>query len=149
MFTYQLERPSECQAELEGLLTMHWQELARHKDEIRLSVDWDAYKALELADILHMTTVREDGKLIGYIVIFVAPSLHYKEHVMAKDDVLFLHPDYRGTRAFISLLKFTETYLEKLGVENFYIGVKLSHDFGSILERLGYIAIDKTYEKRL
>lgn len=149
MITYQLERATQCKRELEGLLMMHWEELARHKDEIKLSIDWSAYEALELADILHMTTARDDGKLIGYIVTFVAPSLHYKEHVMAKDDVLFMHPDYRGTRTFIKLLKYTEDYLAGLGVENFYIGMKLAHDFGPLLERFGYVAIDRTFEKRL
>jgi hypothetical protein len=96
-----------------------------------------------------MVTARDEGQLIGYVATIVAPHLHYKDHLMANNDVLFMHPDHRHGRTFTTMLKFTEDYLRDLGVVNFYVHMKVSHDFSSLLERLGYTEIERNFEKQL
>jgi hypothetical protein len=149
MITFQEESAVAIQDELNPLLKLHWKEIARNTDKIKLNVDWSAYKTVEDAGMLHTVTARADGVLIGYIVSMVAPNFHYCDWIMAHCDVLFMHPDYRGGSAFIKMLKFTEAALKKKDVVNFYVHMKLSHDFGSLLERYDYVAIERTFEKQL
>jgi len=149
MITFQEEYASGLKDELLPLLELHWKEIARNKDQIKLNVDWEAYKTIEDSGALHAVTARDDGKLIGYIISMVSPNFHYRDWIMAHCDVLFMHPDYRGNSTFIKLLKFTEKSLQKRGVVNFYIHMKLAHDFGSLLERYDYAAIERTFEKQL
>lgn len=149
MYTYQKERLPDIKDELAPLLSLHWEEIARHRDEIKLNVDWATYLELDALGILHITTARCDGRLIGYVINFVTPHLHYRDWVMANNDILFVHPDYRKGRVFLKLLNYTEQLLADRGVKNLYIHMKTAHDFSPILERLGYTEIERNFEKQL
>ena len=149
MITYQVESLIAARAEFDGLFKLHWAEIARHQDEIKLNIDYDTYQKLEVAGVLHIATARDDGKLVGYIASMVCPNLHYSDHLMANNDVLYIHPVYRSGSTFVKLLRFTEKYLKELGVVNFYVHMKLSHDFSKLLERYGYTEIERNFEKQL
>lgn len=149
MIRYQEESFIGAKEDFAPLLQLHWEEIARHTDTIKLNVDYATYAKLEDAGVLHTVTARDDGKLIGYIISFVAPNLHYKDHVMANNDVLFVHPDYRRGGTFIKMLKLAESLLRKRGVTNFYIHMKITHDFSVILDRMGYTEIEHNFEKQL
>jgi hypothetical protein len=109
MITFQEESAVAIQDELNPLLKLHWKEIARNTDKIKLNVDWSSYKTVEDAGMLHTVTARADGVLIGYIVSMVAPNFHYCDWIMAHCD----------------------------------------DDFGSLLERYNYVAIERTFEKQL
>ena len=149
MITYQVDDFVANRKELEPLFQLHWEEVARHKDTIKLDVDWDTYGVLEDAGILNTITCRDDSKLIGYIVFVVTPNLHYRQVVEAQDDILFMHPDYRGRGCFIKMLQFAEEFLVEIGAHALYINMKTAHDFSPILIRQGYQVMEKKFEKQL
>lgn len=149
MITYQVESVIESRNEFHELFEFHWEEIARHKDTIKLNPDYEAYQRLEEAQVLRVVTARDEGKLVGYIANMVTPNLHYKDHLMATNDVLYLHPDYRRGGTFIRMLDYTEDYLAEIGVINFYIHMKVRHDFSQVLERRGYTEIERNFEKQL
>lgn len=151
-YTYQIEDGGELipSEEMRPLLELHWNEVAGHKDKIKLNPDYEKYRTLAEQDLLCCVTMREDGELVGYFICFVFPHIHYKDHLMAMNDAIFILQEHRkGLTPAVSLIKFMERELRGRGVSKMIMNTKLSHDFGSILTRLGFQAFEKVYDKVL
>ena len=136
MITYQSE--SYFTARDDGLIQMHYDEIALHKEVIPLDPDWNRYDLLEAAQDLACITARDDGKMIGYSVFFLQNHIHYKSTRMAFNDVLYLHPDYRKGRTGIKLIQHSEDHLKWLGIKKVVWHIKKANDFSPILQRMGY-----------
>lgn len=135
--------------EVEPLLELHYQEVALHKEAIPLAPIWEKYRHLEAAGAFVLYAARDAGRLVGYSAFFINEHLHYGSTVVAHNDVIFLHPDVRRGAAGIRLIKFSEQALRERGVRKVTWHVKCQHNFGPILERLGYTAEDTIYGKIL
>lgn len=135
--------------EIQPLLRAHWAEIAQYPD-IPLSPDFDCYKHLEAHGQLRIYTARHSSyALIGYAIYTVSPALHYSNSIQAKQDVLFLQPEHRAGRIGWKLIAFADELLRQDGVQVVYQHVKTDHDFGPLLERIGYRFCDKLYSRRL
>lgn len=129
------------------LLQMHWEEIAHYQD-IKLEPDFGRYTQLEESGAVRCFTARDDAnKLIGYSVFFVRENIHYKSSVQAVQDILFIHPGRRGTG--MRFVKWCDEQLKNDGVQAVYHHVKAAHNFGPMLERLGYQLVDLIYARRL
>lgn len=131
--------------EIKPLLRLHWQEVAHYLD-IELDPDWDFYLT---SPSVRVFTARDDGQLIGYGVFFIGPNRHYKQSIQAVQDILFLHPEYRGGRTGYKLIKFCDEEARKEGAQVIYHHTKARHDFGPLLGHLGYELVDFIYGHRL
>lgn len=141
---------SEAQPDIEVLCVRHWEEIAHNKSLIPLDPDWEKYKQLEAAGMLSVTTARDDvGALVGYQVYLITPHLHYRSSMTAMSDILYLAPEHRQGRLGINLMKHAEQELRNRNVQRVMQNVKLSNDWGRILERLGYKAFERIYAKIL
>lgn len=147
--TYQIESFGGLINEIKPLLQSHYEEIARHRGKIALNPDYDKYRELDRMGFLHGVTVRNEGKLIGYFLSFVIPHLHYKDHIFSSNDVVFVSKEYRKGTIAAKMFKFAEATLKEKGVTKMHVNVKLANDFGSLLERLGYVPIERIYEKIL
>jgi len=147
MITYQVERFENVIDEVKPLLEAHYKEIALHQDKMQLNPDYKQYQGLQDLDILHIVTVRDEGILIGYFVSIIVPHLHYKDHVCANNDILFVAKEYRGSMIGIKMFKYAEKELKKLGVSVISLHTKVHADFGTILERIGYEHVEQTYSK--
>lgn len=147
--TYQQEFLATVRNDIQPLLEQHWEEIALNKDKIKLNPDWDQYELLEYDGKLKGFTARTDGKLIGYFVVIVSTGLHYKDHLFAANDVIFLHKDYRRGYTGIRLIDFAEACLKEDGVSVLTINTKIHQPFDPILERLGYSPIERVHSKYL
>ncbi len=148
MITYQEEFLSGLWDEVMPLLETHWEEIAHYKD-IPLDPDIDVYTAVENLGNSRCYTVRDDGRLVGYVLFFVRGHMHYKMSIQAIQDVLFLLPEYRKGRIGIKFLQWAEEALTAEGVQVIYQHVKTTNKAGELMERLGYELVDKVYAKRL
>jgi GNAT superfamily N-acetyltransferase len=146
--TFQRERASELWGEIMPLLRAHWEEIAHYKD-IELAPNIEAYAKLEAAGVLHCYTARVAGALVGYFVATVVPSLHYRFSLQAHQDVLFVLPEHRRSRVGVGLIRFAEAQMRAAGVQVVQHHMKVAHDFGPLLARMGYEWIEKIYAKRL
>ena len=92
----------------------------------------------------------EDGKLAGYCVFIVRTNPHYAQSLQAAQDVVYVAPWARGTTGQ-RLFAFCEEQLREQGVQAIYHHVKAKPglNFGPLLERRGYEAVDIIYAKRL
>ena len=144
MITYQSEMLNDVAEEIMPLLEMHYQDLAAHKEFIKLAPDWPRYYQMEFMGKLAIFTARDAGKLIGYSVFFLDTLMHYEETRAALNDVLYLHPKYRvglGAITLIRLVKFSEVELKKIAGEEkirILFHIKKKHDFSPAMRRIGY-----------
>ena len=124
--------------EVQPLIELHYEELTLHKQVVKLDPDWNRYKSLADQNMITIITARDKGILIGYSLFFVNSHIHYKNNIMANNDVLYLHPDYRQGRTGLKLIRKCEQVLQEQQVDKIVWHVKYAKDFRQILYRLGY-----------
>ena len=134
--------------EVEPLLEKHWREIA-HDLTIPLEPRWDVYFALQQTGALSFFTARVGGKLVGYAVFFLNFNLHYGSSFQAQQDIVFIEPDFRRGTLGTRLIKYAEEQLKASGVQVVLHHVKQKHNWGPLLERLGYSLVDLIYLKRI
>jgi GNAT superfamily N-acetyltransferase len=147
MITYQQEFLATARPDAQKLLEDHWEEIALNKGKIALNPDWEAYEALESSGKLKIFTARDDDRLIGYFVVIVGINLHYKDHVFAVNDILYLSKEHRKGRTGLKLIKFAEKYLKEDGVSVLSINTKVHKPFDSLMEYMGFNLIERVYSK--
>jgi len=147
--SYQQEFISSVKNDITDLLHKDWSEIEHRKDIRPFNPDWDAYEALEQANMLKIFTVRENDRLVGYHVNIVAPSLHSKGVSQASADVVYLHPDYRKGFTGYKLFKFAEKCLKEDGVNILHLTATEANPIGPLMSKLQYDKIETKYEKVL
>lgn len=148
--TLQVERwadvkPEEC----EPLFAIHWEEVARDKEKIKLEVDREKYTECERLGKFHLVTLRDDGKLVGYFAGFIDTHPHYKSTLFFSTDVYFILPEYRQTRWPLKMFLFMEDSLRLKGVKKMVTITKVHQDHSRLFEWLGWTLTEKVYTKCL
>lgn len=134
--------------EVGPLLEQHWREIA-HDLTIPLSPAWGRYHALQDAGALRIYTARREGELIGYACFIINHNLHYSTSLQALQDVIFVRKDLRRGTLGTRLIKFSEEQLKADGVQVVFHHIKAKHNWGALIERLGYTLVDHLYAKRI
>jgi len=148
-FKVQRETIDQVRGEILPLLDKHWEEIALNKDSIKLNPDWEAYYAIERVGNLGIYTCRKEdtNELVGYFVVIAHQHLHYKDHVFAENDIIYLHPELRNAGVGFKLIEFAENDLKELGVSALHINTKVHQPFDKLLEQMGYNNIERVYGK--
>ena len=146
---FALENLAKVRREIEPLLEEHWKEIALNKEIIKLNPDWRAYAELDSINALRIYTARKEGKLMGYFVILVSRSLHYKDHLFANNDIVFLTKSARRGLTGLKLVKFAVESLQAEGVTKLHVNTKTHQPFDPIMERLGFEEIETVFSKLL
>lgn len=157
MTTYMQERWRDVWSEMSPLWLLHWEEVAIHRDYIKLDPDVAEYQRIEDAGQLQLVAVREAGRLIAYHISFVKPHIHYKPHLHAFVDVYYVLPEFR-VRPLIAkrMFDFAENLWQRRKVQKAYTGTKTwgmspitgkSLDVGPLLEFQGWHQIETVYTK--
>lgn len=149
MIGYNVETVDQCIEELKPLLEAHYEEIAMYKDKIKLNPDYNTYYQLEAHGNLHIVTVRDEGVLIGYYISYIHPNPHYRDHLFAVNDVLFVHPDYRGGTTAYRMIRYAQEKLKELGVSVMMLHMKVAFPFESLCEALGMDKAEYVYSKYL
>lgn len=145
---YQTESIADIWAELMPLLCAHWDELAPWQD-IPLNPDPEFYGAMETAGMLFVYTARVHGVLAGYGIYVMRTHPHSQGSMQAYQDALYVSPAYRHRGLGRGLIEYADQELAKEGAEVVYQHVKKAHDFGRLLESMGYEYVEKIYAKRI
>lgn len=128
-------------------MRLHYEEISAFKD-IPLDPDIASYAKIEEVGALRVFTAREDGgELIGYAVFFIKPNIHYRTSLQALQDILYIHPQKRGFG--MRFIAWCDEQLKNESIQVVYHHVKAKHNFGPMLERLGYGLVDLIYARRL
>jgi hypothetical protein len=136
-------------AELGPLLEKHYLEIAHYQD-IPLDPDFDQYIRMEDIGLVRCFTVRDgNGELKGYAIFFVKKNIHYKSSLQASQDVIFLDQECRKTGQGAKFIDYCDHMLKLENAQAVYHHVKEAHNFGPLLEKLGYKLVDLVYARRL
>jgi|TARA_R110000772_G_scaffold227180_1_gene337831 GNAT superfamily N-acetyltransferase len=146
-FTYKRESFYKVKEEVDELFLKHWEEIALNKDKMKLNPDWDYYELLNSAGYLGVYTVRHYDKLVGYFIVIVKSHPHYKDNLVAVNDIIYIDPDYRKGLVGYRLIKFVEDSLKDLGVDLLVINTKAHKPFDPLLERLNFELAERVYTK--
>lgn len=136
-------------AEVTPLLTAHYEELALNKEHVPLSPIWEKYQVVADNKELFILTCRKAGKLIGYFVGFVQPSLHYSTCLTCSMDIFFISKEYRGGSLGIKLFRAVEKELRLRKVQRWFVGSKEHADASKLFERLKFTKVETYYSKWL
>ena len=147
MITYQVEKYEEILEEILPLYPLHYDEIAMDKEHIPLDPDIGQYLHLEQVGVLHLFTVRDNEKLIGYHKAFIVPHIHFKSTLVAYADLYFLLPEYRKGFTGINFFRILEGKLKELGVKKIYTMTKVHKDNSALFDRLGYTLAEYAYTK--
>jgi GNAT superfamily N-acetyltransferase len=146
----QLENLENCLPEIQGLLPLHYEELAINQDKVPLSPIYDIYIQRERLGQLIFMTMRNEGEMVGYFVGFIAPGLHYSTCLTCTMDIFFIHPDFRGTALpGLKLFRALEKELKVRGVQRWFVGSKVKADASALFERLDFERTEVYYAKWL
>ena len=148
--TAQVESFSICFNEWITLIDCHYDELSLHKDMgIPLSPQFHEYFRRESIGSMLYVTLRSGGILIGYLIGFIAPSLHYHTCLTCMPDIFFIHPEHRGGVGAFRLFRCAERELRRRGVQAWFIGSKNHRDSSRLFRALGFDAVETIHCKWL
>lgn len=142
---FALENLAKVRREIEPLIKQHYDDIALNKDIIKLNPDWEGYARLDNINALRVYTARKDGELVGYFVVIVSKSLHYRDHLFANNDIIFLAKSARKGLTGVKLIKYAIESLAAEGITKLHINTKAHQPFDAILERLNFEEIERVY----
>ena len=102
-----------------------------------------------LPNLLRIFTARKNHELVGYCVLVVSQSLHYKDHIFANNDVVFVLPEYREGMTGYKLIKYAEDYCRENNVSLLNINTKVHLPFDSLMLGMNFELIERIYSKYL
>mgnify|MGYP003120056152 FL=1 len=143
----QEEALTEICEDIKPLIQMHWEQVALNKDKIKLNPDWDEYHRLYNAGNLKIYTARKEHELVGYFIVAVGKNIHYKDHLFANCDIIYVKPDSRAGMTGYKLINFATAELQKIGVSVLNINTKTHLPFDKLLLRMKFGLIERLYSK--
>jgi GNAT superfamily N-acetyltransferase len=149
--TYQVEDWNDYFPEVWPLWIRHYKEVALDQEYISLDPDIDRYQSYADAGQLHILSMRDQGRLVGYHTSIISSHLHYKSTLMAFVDLFYVLPEYRKGMAGVRLFREAERTLKMHGVRRIQTATKLHDglDISRLLARLGYTHAEAAYHKLL
>jgi len=143
------ENLSSVQEDIKPLLIKHWELVALNQGKIKLNPNWEEYARLDAAGKLRIFTARNKEELVGYCVLIIGHSIHYRDHIFANNDVTFVLPEHRSGATGYHLIKFAEDYCIDNNVSLLNINTKVHIPFDKLLLGMGFDLIERIYSKYL
>jgi L-amino acid N-acyltransferase YncA len=147
MISYALEPWDRYYRDCQPLWPEHWDEIAVDKDRMPMRPDVATYQALDAAGRLQIVVVRDDGRMVGYILSVIRPHLHYADVLCGYEDAYFLTKSHRRGMIGVNLIREAIRHMKLVGVQKAFFMTKVALDMGPIFERLGFAKTDIVYSK--
>lgn len=121
----------------EPLFREHYEEVAKNKQVMVLAPDWDRYEEIEDKGLMmaigvwaHYSTHTE---LAGYSVNFLGSHLHYRDLMVAQNDVFFVRRLFRQGTLGAKLLRETRRQAKARGARMVLFHAKENTSFERLL----------------
>jgi len=135
--TYQREAIYQLLPDILPLLEMHHAEVQQLAYGTTLEPDWDQYRQMEQAQLLHIFTARNGDNLVGYDTFIVGPHRHAIGTRVAVSDMTYVLPEHRGFTA-VALMKQSDKALKDSGVGLIVRNAQCNTKQNLLLEKMGY-----------
>lgn len=147
MLTFQLEAWADYHRDCQELWAAHYLEIAVQKDRMEMRPDVAGYLAMEAQGRLQIVTVRDDGRMVGYLLSVIRPHMHYANVLCGFEDAYFLSRTHRRGLTGVKLIREGMRHMQAVGVKKAFFMTKAALDMGRIFERLGFTKSDIVYSK--
>jgi GNAT superfamily N-acetyltransferase len=145
--TYRTEKLSKVFVDLLPLIEPHWAEV--NEFDTPLDIDWLRYFSAEQANNYHLTTVRLNGELIGWVGFWVNPHVRHKTMLMAREDWYYIVPEHRKQGWGEQMFREAERALTQRGVVRIQLSCKVQQDHTQLFKKLDYRFYEKHFTKKL
>lgn len=142
---FAVENIAVIRDEAMDVVRQHYDQTAQFKEVQELDPDWEAYDRIEQAGKLWVMTAREDGRIVGYIIMLLSMDMHYRNLRRATEDVHFMIPEDRKGLIGYKMLSQTVNAMREKGVQTVTFRTKASDSHGVLFERLGGVLHDLVY----
>lgn len=119
------------------------QENAEELEPIPLDLDLAGYQQLQDSDQLKVITRRRDGKLVGYVLLLLFPSLRKRNMVEAVVDALYVTPAHR--RGSADLLTFTKKIAKHAGASRLAVSSRATAPIDKFLIRNNMYLLEQVF----
>lgn len=133
--------------QLEPLFQTHYDEIANNKEVKKIAPDWDTYRVLTDHERCIAVVAWDGDEIVGYTVAFLYPHPHYKDCIVAANDLFYVRPEYRRQGVASMMISFMEEQAAAYGATVHTMHMKPYHDFSTLMERLGYYEEEVLWEK--
>lgn len=148
-FKIQREEFKNVKDEVDELIHKNWEDTGFGRYGLNLDPDWDTYDLIDSLHMLGVYTVRKKEELVGYLTVIAKNHPHYKNHIFASNDILFIDKEHRKGLLGYFLVKYVVEDLKKLGVDVLLFNTTIEKPYDPILERLDFDPVEKLYVKIL
>lgn len=131
------------------LTELHYQEITTDKEIKKLSPHLSIYEAMAENKNMICLYAYSGDRCIGYSINFVYPLLHYRETISVENDLIFVHPDFRGEKIGELLIKETEKKAIEAGAHLILWHAKDGSKLDSMFKDNGYKVQDVIYGRAL
>lgn len=143
--TFQAERLIDIIPEIHPLHEAHWQETEEHRHGLALDLDYDSMVTEEQNGTMIQYTARADRRLVGNFRMYLRRSRHTGT-MFAKEDTLYLAPEYRHGRNSLKFLEYPKASLRAMGIREFRADVKTGAPAAArLLEFRGFKPVGTEY----
>ena len=134
---------------LEEAVEQQWLEVDERRKTSPLNVQWAAYeRAIEIGANFWLVAESEEGGLLGYISVFLTPSMHTGE-ATALTDTIYVLPKGRGKGVGKELLRASMLHAKDRGAIHFMATFKNNIDHSNIVKDLDMFNYETLYCKEL
>jgi GNAT superfamily N-acetyltransferase len=131
--------------ELIEMTVLHWNEIAKDKEVMRLNVDRDHYLNGERDGSVFCVAAWDVSKLAGYFIMHMYTHPHYQHVYCAQSDIYYLLPEYRSGVNGFTLLKAGLKVAKERGASYAFVSTKVGHDHPNLMDSLGLKPRDLMY----
>jgi hypothetical protein len=131
--------------ELIEMTVLHWNEIAKDKEVMRLNVDRDHYLNGEKNGSVFCVAAKDESKLAGYFIVFMYTHPHYQHVYCAQSDIYYLLPEYRSGLNGFYLLQAGLEFAKRRGASYAFVSTKVGHDHPELMKNLGLKPRDLMY----
>lgn len=149
MLTFQRERIQDMLEEFSEMVNYNFKTVSSNQQELPLDVDWKLYKQLEDMGMVHVTTIRDANKLIGYMSFITGPAHNFTGLTFAYGDKYVVLKEYWGQGLGKKLVQCTLDWAKELGCRKIGGAVKLDQGPAPLkmYTDLGFEAVETVVEK--
>jgi GNAT superfamily N-acetyltransferase len=147
---YAIESLDATKDEIKPLAALQWEELKYAPlDEEEFNPDIEGLLTMEQIGSLLVITARDEGELVGYLILLCSEMINHKGSYMAAENAMYVDPAYRRAGIAQSIVKHAVAVCKNNGVKYLSFTVTPKLNYSPLLESLEFEQTEVVYTKRI
>lgn len=143
--SFQIEAFPDLIDEGRHLAEQNFDELETHNPGAEFNITF--YSAMYDTGMMRCLTIRDEGELVGYCLVFMADDPQCQGQITGSVDAIYVAPEYRRFDVSRRFFKFIEAAMKQNGVTYIKTASRPNRDISSFLKYMGYSEVETIYRK--